>query len=89
MFSLALANLLLPQVMTPEYKETKNMSASNTYGVLTIMSSVILILPMLFFEGLASKDAFDDVKDKATLLKVTNSPQHAAASTTTKGAACS
>lgn len=47
------------------------MSASNTYGVLTIMSSAILILPMLFFEGLASKDAFDDVKDKATLLKVT------------------
>ncbi|CAM9863362.1 unnamed protein product [Ectocarpus sp. 12 AP-2014] len=65
----AIRGILSKQVMTPEYKETKNMSASNTYGVLTIMSSVILILPMLFFEGLASKDAFDDVNDKATLLK--------------------
>lgn len=56
--------------MTAEYKETKNMGASNTYAVLTIMSAIILAFPAMFFEGMKAKDSFDDIKDKATLLKV-------------------
>lgn len=59
--------------MTSEFKQTKNMSASNTYGVLTIMSAVLLVPPMLFFEGFSSpKESFDSVQDKATLLKASD-----------------
>ncbi|CAM9999411.1 unnamed protein product, partial [Hapterophycus canaliculatus] len=66
----AIRGILSKQVMTPEFKKTKNMSASNTYGVLTVMSAVLLVPPMLLFEGVASpKASFDSVQDKATLLK--------------------
>lgn len=56
--------------MTAEFKEEKNMGASNTYAVLTVMSAVLLLFPALFFEGFSAKEAFDQVGDKATLLKV-------------------
>ncbi|CAN0251573.1 unnamed protein product [Scytosiphon promiscuus] len=68
--SFAIRGILSKQVMTPDFKQAKNMSASNTYGVLTIMSAVLLILPMLLFEGVASpKNAFDSVRNKTALLK--------------------
>lgn len=55
--------------MTAEYKATKNMDASNTYAVLTIMSAIMLAFPAMFAEGMSAKNSFDDVNDKATLLK--------------------
>lgn len=55
--------------MTSDYKATKNMDASNTYAVLTIMSAILLMFPAMFMEGMLAKGSFDDIKDKATLLK--------------------
>lgn len=56
--------------MTADFKATKNMDASNTYAVLTIMSAIILVFPAMFFEGFAAKESYDEVNDKAGLLKV-------------------
>lgn len=63
--------LLFCQVMTAEFKATKNMDASNTYAVLTVMSAIMLVFPAMYFEGSAAKESFDQVEDKARLLKVT------------------
>lgn len=56
--------------MTAEYKAMKNMDASNTYAVLTILSAIMLAVPAMIFEGSSAKEGYDAVEDKATLLKV-------------------
>lgn len=56
--------------MTAEYKAAKNMDASNTYAVLTILSAMMLVLPALYFEGATAREGYDAVEDKATLVKV-------------------
>ncbi|CAM9653042.1 unnamed protein product [Laminaria digitata] len=72
--SFAIRGILSKKVMTADYKATKNMDASNTYAVLTIMSAIMLVFPAMIVEGMSAKDSFDDVKDKATLLKARTPP---------------
>ncbi|CAM9109666.1 unnamed protein product [Choristocarpus tenellus] len=67
----AIRGILSKKMMTPEYKEKKNMNASNTYAVLTILSSIILVVPALVLEGASAKFAFDAVEDQYTLIKTT------------------
>ncbi|CAM9302312.1 unnamed protein product [Discosporangium mesarthrocarpum] len=65
----AIRGILSKKVMTPEYKEKKNMDASNTYAVLTILSSFILLVPAIFMEGSSAFESYNKIEDKTTLVQ--------------------
>lgn len=66
------------QVMTADFRAKKNMDASNTYAVLTVITTLLLVFPAVILEGSAAKAGFDAVEDKSTFLKVGRpAPPHA------------